>query len=60
MEWMILMKHMLKHKAGHVVLNLVDNTLRPSGTVLAGIAFKLSKRINLLLKTGIHLLKMIC
>ena len=34
-----------------------DNTLRPTGTVLAGIAFKLGKRVNLAIEDRFTIVK---
>ena len=36
---------------------LGKNTLKPSGTVLAGVAFKLGKRINLAIRRQVYFCK---
>ena len=43
------------HKANHPTL--FGQTLRPSGTIIAGVAFKLSKRINLALEDRVTFIK---
>ncbi len=43
--------------AGNRQSKLGDNTLRPTGTVLAGIAFKLGKRVNLAIEDKVSFAK---